>query len=494
MLEAFLILADPSVLAFLLLGVVAGLAIGALPGFDVTTGVVLLLPMTFALTAEQGMIFFTSMYCAGVFGGSITAILFGVPGTSESVITALEGAPLTQRGEPGRALGVAIVASAIGGIIAAVGLILVTPALANIAIKFGASEYFALGLLGLVCVSAVGGDDPLKGYAMAFLGVFLSTVGADHLTSVIRFHYDLTALLAGFDLAAFFIGIFAAAEILTRVSERNLTLLQSEKSGVPKIKTPPVVEYLMLRWTILRSAFAGMFIGILPGTGASSAALIAYGMEVRTAKDSSRFGKGAVEGIAAAESANNAAAVGSFIPLLALGIPGSGTTAVLLSALLVHNVQPGPMMMQTVPGVEIFNAITIGATLSIFGILLFSLYLARAFAHLAFVPYYLIATGILTIAICGALAIGGRDQALIMLGFGVFGLFMRRLKYPITPLVLGFVLGPIVEIYLRRALLMSGDQIGTVVSRPMTATLLLVATIIMVWPFIRAIGRRGAVR
>lgn len=494
MFEALLVITDPSVLAFLLLGIVAGLAIGALPGFDVTTGVVLLLPITFALTAEQGMIFFTAMYCAGVFGGSITAILFGVPGTSESVITALEGAPLTRRGEPGRALGVAIVASALGGLLAACGLILVTPALADLAIEFGSPEYFALGVLGLVCVSAIGGADPLKGYAMAFLGVFLSTVGADQLTSVVRFHYGLDMLFAGFGLAAFFIGIFAAAEILTRVSERNLALMQSGTSVVPQIKTPPLVDYLRLRWTILRSAVAGTFIGVLPGTGASSAALIAYGMEVRTAKDKSRFGKGSVEGIAAAESANNAAAVGSFVPLLALGIPGSGTTAVLLSALLVHNVQPGPMLMQTGPGVDVFNAIAIGATLSIFGVLLLSVFLARAFAHLAFVPYHFVATGILTISIGGALSVGGSDQALIMLGFGVLGLCLRRLDYPITPLVLGFVLGPIVETYLRRALLMSGDQIEPLVSRPMTATLLLVAGAIVLWPVIRALLPRGTVR
>jgi putative tricarboxylic transport membrane protein len=328
---------------------------------------------------------------------------------------------------------------------------------------------------------------------MALLGVFLSTVGADKMTSVIRVHYGLDSLFKGFELAPFFIGIFAASEIFQRVGERNLALVPKDGLGnVPKLVLPSAREYLSLKWTILRGSIIGLIVGILPGTGASSAALIAYGAEVRSSSDPSRFGKGVDEGIAAPESANNAAAVGAFIPLLSLGIPGSGTTAVLISALLVHGVQPGPMLMQTNP--SIFAAIAAGATLSVAGILLCSVALAKLFARLAYVPYHFIATGIITVSVGGAFSVGGADQALIMLGFGVLGLCLRRFAYPLAPLVLGFVLGPIVEVYLRRALLMTGDELLPIVSRPMTALLLATAVALLLWPTIqnrraRAISR-----
>jgi putative tricarboxylic transport membrane protein len=468
------LLLTPSVLVFVFLGTAAGLFLGALPGLDITTGVALLLPVTYALSPAQALIFFASMYAGGVFAGSITGILFRIPGSSEAVMTAMEGHHFTARGEAGIALGVSVYASAIGGLIASVALFSVTPFLAAIALGFGPAEYFAVGVLGLSCMSAVASRNQLKGMAAVLIGLLLATVGMDQITGVPRFDFGVRALLGGIPFVPAMIGLFAASEVYRRIARRDHALVRAvDRRASVRIQLVRVRDLIKLRWTILRSALLGLFIGILPGAGATTAAIVGYGTEVRLSARPEEFGAGKLEGIAAPEAANNAAAVGAMIPLLALGIPGSATTAVLIGAFLIHNLQPGPFFF-TDHG-QIAYALFGGIALTNVVMLLFGLLFIRLFARLADIPYPLLATSILTLSVVGTLAFGGVEVVVVMLFFAALGFTLEANHYPLAGIVLGLVLGPIVETSLRRALLMTGFDFWAVISRPVTAGLLLVA-------------------
>ena len=479
-------------LIFILLGTLTGLALGALPGLDATTGVALLLPVTYVLAPVPALMFFVSLYAAGVFAGSITAILFRIPGSSEAIMTAIEGHHFTARGEAGTALGVAIACSAIGGIVATVALFTVTPMLASVAIRFGPSEYFALGVLGLSCIAAVSAEDPMKGLIAALIGLLLSTVGIDQITGVKRFEFGITSILAGIPFVPAMIGLFAASEVYRRIAQRDLMLVAEAADGDShvRLRLPSLAELLRLRWTILRSSLLGLFVGILPGAGATTAAILSYSTEVRLSKDPSGFGKGKIEGVAAPETANNAAAVGAMIPLLSLGIPGSGTTAVLIGAFLIHNLQPGPLLFMN--NSDIAYALFSGIAITNLTVLLLAPVFIRFFVRLVLVPYPVLATSILSVSIIGSLSFGDVNSVAVMLAFALLGLVLEATRYPLAPVVLGMVLGPIVETSLRRALLMSGFDLWEILTRPLTAVLLLVAVIFVTAPLVRSLWRHIA--
>lgn len=479
-------------LIFILLGTLTGLALGALPGLDATTGVALLLPVTYVLAPVPALMFFVSLYAAGVFAGSITAILFRIPGSSEAIMTAIEGHHFTARGEAGTALGVAIACSAIGGIVATVALFTVTPMLASVAIRFGPSEYFALGVLGLSCIAAVSAEDPMKGLIAALIGLLLSTVGIDQITGVKRFEFGITSILAGIPFVPAMIGLFAASEVYRRIAQRDLMLVAEAADGDShvRLRMPRLAELLRLRWTILRSSLLGLFVGILPGAGATTAAILSYSTEVRLSKDPSGFGKGKIEGVAAPETANNAAAVGAMIPLLSLGIPGSGTTAVLIGAFLIHNLQPGPLLFMN--NSDIAYALFSGIAITNLTVLLLAPVFIRFFVRLVLVPYPVLATSILSVSIIGSLSFGDVNSVAVMLAFALLGLVLEATRYPLAPVVLGMVLGPIVETSLRRALLMSGFDLWEILTRPLTAVLLLVAVIFVTAPLVRPLWRHIA--
>lgn len=479
-------------LIFILLGTLTGLALGALPGLDATTGVALLLPVTYVLAPVPALMFFVSLYAAGVFAGSITAILFRIPGSSEAIMTAIEGHHFTARGEAGTALGVAIACSAIGGIVATVALFTVTPMLASVAIRFGPSEYFALGVLGLSCIAAVSAEDPMKGLIAALIGLLLSTVGIDQITGVKRFEFGITSILAGIPFVPAMIGLFAASEVYRRIAQRDLMLVAEAADGDShlRLRLPRLAELLRLRWTILRSSLLGLFVGILPGAGATTAAILSYSTEVRLSKDPSGFGKGKIEGVAAPETANNAAAVGAMIPLLSLGIPGSGTTAVLIGAFLIHNLQPGPLLFMN--NSDIAYALFSGIAITNLTVLLLAPVFIRFFVRLVLVPYPVLATSILSVSIIGSLSFGDVNSVAVMLAFALLGLVLEATRYPLAPVVLGMVLGPIVETSLRRALLMSGFDLWEILTRPLTAVLLLVAVIFVTAPLVRSLWRHIA--
>lgn len=478
------------VLIFILLGTAVGLMLGAMPGLDATTGVALLLPVTYVLAPIQALLFFVSMYAAGVFAGSITAILFRIPGSSEAIMTAIEGHQFTVRGEASKALSVAIICSVIGGLIATVALFTLTPVLASIALEFGPAEYFALGLLGLSCIAAVSTANPLKGALAALIGLLLATVGIDQITGVKRFDFGFTSILGGIPFVPAMIGLFAASEVYRRIVQRDLVLVSEVTGSGARFKLSELKILKKLRWTVLRSSVLGLFVGILPGAGATTAAILAYSAEVRLNRDKTGWGRGRIEGVAAPESANNAAAVGAMIPLLSLGIPGSATTAVLIGAFLIHNLQPGPFLFLNNP--DIAYALFGGIAITNLAVLLLSVIFIPLFARLVRLPYPLLATSILTVSVIGSLTFGDVNSVVVMLAFAVLGLVLEAADYPLAPVVLGMVLGPIVETSLRRALLMEGMDLTAVVARPLAGTLLLLAIAFLLAPLAAMLWRTFA--
>jgi putative tricarboxylic transport membrane protein len=468
------------VLVFILLGTFVGLMLGALPGLDATTGVALLLPVTYVLAPLQALMFFVALYAAGVFAGSITAILFRIPGSSEAIMTAIEGHHFTARGEAGQALGVAITCSAIGGIIATVALFTVTPVLASVALRFGPSEYCALGILGLSCISAVSADNPLKGVIAALIGLLLSTVGIDQITAVKRFDFGIVSILGGIPFVPAMIGLFG-------IAQRDLVLVTTVGGGKFRVILPRLALFIRLKWTILRSSVLGLFVGILPGAGATTAAILGYSTEVRLNRDPQGFGKGRIEGVAAPESANNAAAVGAMIPLLSLGIPGSGTTAVLIGAFLIHNLQPGPFLFLNHS--DLVYALFSGIAITNITILVLAFGFIRLFVQLVRLPYQVLATSILSVSVIGSLTFGDVNSVAVMLAFAILGLVLEAAKYPLAPVVLGMVLGPIIEISLRRALLMTDFDFWVLLTRPLTAGLLLASIGFLLGPSVGSLWR-----
>jgi putative tricarboxylic transport membrane protein len=473
------------VLLMLFLGVLVGIMLGALPGLDATVGVSLLLPITYALDPLNALVFFTSLYSAAVFGGSITAILFRIPGSTEAIMTALEGHHFTARGQAELALGIAVACSAIGGFIACIGLYLATPFLAATALEFGPSEYFALGVLGLSCISTISGSSQLKGLAAALIGLLLGTVGLDALTGAKRFDFGTTVLLTGIPLVPACIGLFAASEVLRRILERDTELVKRAPGADRQrigVALPRIADFVRFRWVILRSSLLGLFIGILPGAGATTAAILSYSVQSKLSKNPERFGHGTDEGIAAPESANNAAAVGAMIPLLSLGIPGSATTAVMIGAFMIHNLQPGPMLFVREP--ELVYGLFASMTVANVVILALAFIMVRLFARLALLPYPVLATAILSVCVIGSLAYGNTDAAMLMLVFACIGLALEAAGYPLAPVVLGLVLAPIIEISFRRAMIMEGSDVVAVLTQPLAAAILLLALGFLFGPWV----------
>ena len=485
MTEALAILGTDGYLVLLLLvlaGVLTGFLVGALPGFDITTGVALLLPASYWLTQDQALAFLSAMYCAGVFGGSITAILFRIPGTSESVMSAIEGFPFTARGEAGFALGTAVVCSGLAGVIATLVLIWLSPLLAAVALRFSPGDYAALGLFGCAAVISSSGGKVGRGLIALLFGLFLSTVGTDPISGELRFVL-VPFLRDGIGLIPAIIGLFAVADVFWRIGRDDMPA-PNPSALRDAWRFPMFRDYLGLRWTFLRSWLIGIGIGVLPGAGASSAAFVAHSAEARVSGGREPFGAGSAKALAAPETAMNAAAVGSLIPLLSLGIPGSATAAVILGAFQIHNLQPGPLLFLTEPSLiqRIFVAVLAANVL----FMLLSLVLMRPVSRVINLPYPILATAILTLAVTGSLATGGLPAAALMLAFAVIGVLLRWLDIPLAPVVLGLVLGPIIEVYFRRGLLMADGNIAAVFASATSMTLLFAALAILVIPAIRA--------
>jgi len=334
----------PGMLMLIAMGVVLGIAAGAMPGLSPSMGVALLVPFTYGMEPSSALILLVSIYVAASYGGSITAITINAPGTASAVVTALDGFPLCRKGEPGAALGVSLVASTIAGMFGTVILIFFSVPLASLAIRLHPAEYFALALFGLATVASLGGKHWHKALTAALIGLVINKIGIDPISGTNRFTFGVDSLSDGFVLIPALIGMFALSEVLTAISKNDFEV---KSLGKVKVKWPAIVEYWRLKWSIFRSGLLGTLIGIFPGAGATIAAFVCYDIEKTLSKEPESFGKGSRRGIAAAESANSGSVGGALVPLLTLGIPGSATTAVLIGAMMIHKLTPGPRLFTT---------------------------------------------------------------------------------------------------------------------------------------------------
>ena len=464
------------------LGTLGGLIIGALPGLTATMGVALLIPMTFGMAPVVGLNMLIGIYIGGIYGGCVSSILLRTPGTPASAATVLDGYPMAQRGEAGKALGMATIASTIGGVFAAVILATLAPQLASIALKFGAAEYFALALFGLTIIASLSGD-LLKGAISGLLGILISCVGADPITGVLRYTFGVSGFASGFAFTPALIGLFALSEVFTQMERlgssdapvRNVTGRWPSRSDMRESKS-----------ALVRGSIIGTIIGIIPGTGSGTASWIAYNEARRSSPHPEKFGTGYAPGIAATESANNAVCAAALIPLLALGIPGDVVTAVLMGGLMIQGLAPGPMLFQTNPDViiGIFGG-TFIATIFMF---IFGMALIPLFSRILLIPRQLLAMTIVVFCFIGSFAINLNPVDLYtMVGFGVLGWGMQKFGFSQAALCIALILGPMMEANLRRGLLQSGDNLIEFTSGPITLLFLGLTVLSLLWPLITRI-------
>ena len=471
-------LADPMLLLLIVLATLGGILVGALPGLNATNGVALLLPFTITMEPIAAIAVLTTIYCAATFAGAITAILINTPGTSASATTCLDGYPLAQRGEAGRALGMAAVSSTIGGIISVLCLMAAAPLLAGAAYKFAPPEYFALTVFGLSMLASIGEESSIKSIMSGAFGVLLATVGIDLLTTVERFTFGMNELTEGIGFVPVMIGVFGIAELLTQAGQLGVV---RERITLRAIQLPSKADYKKTWKAILRSSGIGTFIGILPAEGATIASMIGYNEAKRWSKTPEEFGKGSIEGIAGSEAANNSATGGAMVPTLALGIPGSPTAAVILAGLMVHGLRPGPTMF-TEQSTFVF---AIFWSMLLVNILFFfvGLYGARIFARATLIPLTILWPMVFLFSIVGAYAL---DQSMmdvwIALIFGVIGYLMRRYGFSVVSLAIGLILGGMLEKRLGQSMVMLDEQWWLIATRPLSLFFLVLTVLALAGP------------
>ncbi len=468
---------NPVTLFCIISGALMGVTLGSIPGLNSTMGTALLIPFTFTMSTVNGLALLASVYCGGTFGGSISAILFNVPGSPEASATGLDGYPMAKRGEAAQALGYAITCSCLGGLFSVLVMNLISPLLARVALTFSQPEYFALAVAALTLIASLGGGGLAKAFLSGALGLLVATIGIDPMTSDFRFTFGGKALVGGVNFIPALIGAFAVSEILASAEGRaGPTQMVSTKITT---QLPKLGDIFRHKWIIIRSAVLGTSIGILPGVGATTAAFIGYSEAVRWSKRPEMFGTGIPEGIIGPETANNAAAGGAMVPLLTLGIPGSATTAVIIGGFLVHGLQPGPMLFLNQP--DLMFAIFITMYLANLFMLFGGLGVAKLFSLFRKIRYSILGPCIFIFAAVGSFGIRNDPVDLwIMLGFGIVGYLMKKFDYPIAPAIIGLVLGDLTEISLRRGMRIAGYDMVRFLSRPIAASILLVALVSLV--------------
>ncbi len=479
--NGFGVVLQPMNFLYVLIGCFSGTLVGALPGIGPINGVAILLPIAYSagLPPESALILLAGIYYGAEYGGRISSILLNVPGDAGAVFTTLDGNPMAKKGEAGRALSLSAVASFIGGTIAVVLMSLFGPLLASVAVKFNPSDYVALMVFAFASLSSLIGKNPVKTLLGAVMGLMISTIGIDANTGVPRFTFDIPDILAGIDFLVIVIGLFGMAELFTLVERQvtgTLKVLPIGKSFVS------FKDLAAVKWTVLRSSLLGFFIGVLPGTGASVASAVAYGTEKRLAgKSGDKFGTGDIRGLAAPEAANNGAAGGAMVPMLTLGIPGSGTTAILLGALLLFNVTPGPLMFANRP--EIAWGLIASMYIGNIALLVINLPLVGLFARMLAIPQKFLTPLIAVLAFIGVYSVVSNPFDLYMIiGLGLFGWILRKLQFSLAPVILGVVLGHLFEVNLRRALSISGGDWSILLSSYTSVILYLLAILIVIVP------------
>jgi len=462
-------------LIFCFLGVLIGTLIGVLPGLGPIGTMAILLPVTYGVSPVTAVIMLAGIYYGAQYGGSTTSILVGVPGEASSVITALDGHQMALKGRAGPALGIAAFGSFIAGTLSIIGLMALAPPLASIALRFGPPEYFALMILGLVILTYLAQKSMVKALMMAAVGVVVGTVGLDNMTGLPRFTFDRPDLLDGIDIAPLAMGLFGVSEILLNVER---TVKQGVVVSQVKNLLPSRQDWRQAFFPMMRGSVTGFFLGILPGGGATLSTFVSYSAEKRISRTPEEFGQGSIAGVAAPEAANNAAAQSSFIPLLTLGVPGNSVMAILLGALMIHGISPGPLMIQQHPDLfwGVVSSMYVGNVL----LLLLNLPLIGVWVRLLRVPYGILFPLILFIALTGAYVINGNEMDLyLMLFFGVLGYLMRKFEYEPAPLILAFVLSPMLENAMRQSLVLSSGSMEIFVSSYISITFFALAALLL---------------
>jgi TctA family transporter len=476
----------PQTLLYCFVGVFLGTLIGVLPGIGALAAISLLLPITYYIEPTAAIVMLAGVYYGAQYGGSTASILLNLPGTPSSVVACLDGYPMAKQGRAGVALFMTTIASFVGSMLGILVLVLFAPSIAELGLKFGAAEYFSMMVLGLIAASTLASGSPVKGLAMVVLGLLIGTIGVDVNSGQARFDFGILQLMDGVNLVALAMGIFGVSEIIASVLRAREGVVAEKISMRSMLPRRQEVKDSVV--PMLRGTGVGGFFGALPGTGASIASFMSYALEKRVAKDPSRFGKGAIEGLTAPESANNAAAQTAFVPTLSLGIPGDAVMALMLGALIMHGIQPGPRLMTEQP--ELFWGLIVSFGIGNIMLLILNIPLIGIWVAILKIPYRMLYPAILVFIGLGVYSVNSNTFDILLVAvIGLMGYGMMVMRFEAAPLLLGFVLGPLMEENLRRALLISRGQMSTFVDRPISATLLALSLALVLWSFFAAFRR-----
>jgi len=458
----------PSILVYAFAGCIIGTLVGMMPGLGPLAGISLLLPATFGLNPIIAIVLLSGVYYGAMYGGSTTSILMRIPGEAASVMTCVDGYAMTQNGRAGPALAIAAIGSFFAGTVGVIGLMLLAPTLAEFALRFGPPEYTALLMMGLFILAYMSGGSMLKTLASAGLGLMLGMIGIDAMSGYTRFSFDLVELGDGVGIVPVAVGLFGISEILMTAGQTEMPQVQK-----PKLRDliPSREEFRLSAGPIARGSLLGFLIGIIPGSAHIISSFVSYGIERRISRHPERFGKGAIEGVAGPESANNAAATGAFVPMLALGIPTSPVTAVMIAAIMVHGISPGPMLIQEQP--ELFWGFVASMYVGNIVLLVLNLPMVGVFVNLLRIPYAYLYPCVLAFCILGTYSVSNSMiDVWIMLAMGGIGYVLRKFDFDLAPVALGLVLAPMLELSLRQSLAMSAGDYGIFLERPIATTLL----------------------
>jgi putative tricarboxylic transport membrane protein len=479
--DGFGVVLEPANLLYCFVGVVIGMLIGVLPGLGPAATIAILLPVTYGVEPVAAIIMLAGIFYGAQYGGTVTSVLLRIPGEASSVVTVFDGYALAKQGKAGTALGIAAVGSFIGGTVSIVGLTVVAPVVAGVALDFGPPEYAALALFGVLLVATVGNGGRTKSVIAAALGLLLATVGRDTFTGASRFTFDSLNLADGIDFVPIAMGLFGLGEILYNIEERH-----NKVQAPAKVANvwPSRKDLRQSRGAIARGSVIGFVLGVLPGGGATLSSLVAYAVEKRRAKEPERFGRGAIEGVAAPETANNAAATSSFIPLLTLGIPANATMALMFGALLIQGIPPGPQLVSDHPDLfwGVINSMYVGNIL----LLIMSIPMVGIFVKILRVRPAILAPITVLITLLGVYTVANQVfDIFLVIVFGVLGYLMKKFGFEPGPLVLAFVLGTMMEIAVRQSLLIFGGDVTGFFTRPISGTVLAILIVVLVLPVVR---------
>jgi putative tricarboxylic transport membrane protein len=474
LLLGFSVALQPSILVYAFVGCLIGTLVGMMPGLGPLAGISLLLPATFGLNPIIAVVLLAGVYYGAMYGGSTTSILMSIPGEAASVMTCVDGYAMTQNGRAGPALAIAAIGSFIAGTLGVVGLMLLAPTLAEFALRFGPPEYTALLLMGLFILAYMSGGSMLKTLAMAAFGLMLGMIGIDVMSGYTRFSFGVVELGDGVGIVPVAVGLFGVGEILLAAGGAEAPKVQQ-----PKLRDliPSREEFRLSAGPIARGSLLGFLIGIIPGSAHIISSFVSYGIERRISRHPERFGQGAIEGVAGPESANNAAATGAFVPMMALGIPTSPVTAVMIAAIMVHGILPGPMLIQQQP--ELFWGFVASMYVGNVVLLILNLPMVGLFVNLLRIPYGYLYPCILCFCILGTYSVSNSvTDVWILLAMGGIGYGLRKFRYDLAPVALGLVLAPMIELSLRQSLAMSAGDYGIFLQRPIAATLLALGVVL----------------